>query len=209
LGAVSPHGPATWLTVLAVVEEKISPIRCRGAIAWALAALATGSFCGWLSLGRAPDSDFASVTDFLDSYAAIEPGMPASQLSAVGLDPVSTTVEKLSYASLLDRIVPQDTSSADGLDEAVLDCVQAQSRCSAIVFSIPGKDPNGSGVLGFIGLSAANAEANDTPVITVLVKDGRVAFKMLSQRFPVHLAEPAAPATAAAVPLAAVLRRED
>jgi hypothetical protein len=120
--------------------------------------------------------------DLLSAYERIQPGITrASQLARLGLDTAAADTQVLSYLGVIERFMPHDTVAFDRLDGGVRDCFDARDRCTALVFRAP--DPakataTGHGFLSTFGLGAA-AAAN-TPRVTLLIRNGRVAFKMMS-----------------------------
>ena len=139
--------------------------------------------CGTLTLLPRTASDTAStqlhsLKDLAAAYIRVQPGETrASQLAAIGFDTTSANVEVLSYLGVMERFAA-DSRKFDRLDDALQECIEARDRCTALVFK-PGDQGHGSGVLASFGLGSANAASRDA-VVTLLVQDGRVAYKTIS-----------------------------
>jgi hypothetical protein len=144
-----------------------------------LAAIGCGSL--WL-LPRQGDLSTRVRTgkELAAAYARVQPGTtPASQLARLGFDAANPNAQVLSYLGVLERFLPRDSTKFDHLDAALQNCIQAQDRCTAIVFT-PGDQPARSrGVLAALGFGPA-AAATNAPAVTLLVQDGRVAYKMMN-----------------------------
>lgn len=139
--------------------------------------------CGTLTLLPRPSSDtastqFHSLKDLAAAYVRVQPGETrASQLAALGFDTTTANVQVLSYLGVIERFAG-DSRKFDRLDEALQECIEARDRCTAMVFK-PGDQMRGSGMLASFGLGSANAATRDA-VVTLLVQDGRVAYKTIS-----------------------------
>ncbi len=139
--------------------------------------------CGTLTLLPRAASDTAStqlhsIKDLAQAYIRVLPGETrASQLAALGFDSTNGNVQVLSYLGVMERFAG-DSRQFDRLDEALQECIEARDRCTALVFK-PGDQNHGSGVLASFGLGSANAASRDAAV-TLLVQDGRVAYKTIS-----------------------------
>ncbi len=143
--------------------------------------------CGALTLlPRQNDPVPARPMTFKDlaaAYQRVQPGQTrASQLARIGFDPGSANAQALSYLSVIERFMPRDSVRFDRLDAALQDCIEARDHCTALVFRPMGHShaPVRSEVLSAFGLGAAAAGAENVPEVTLLVRDGRVAFKMIS-----------------------------
>jgi|SRR5579871_6540882 len=123
-----------------------------------------------------------SVRDLAAAYERVQPGLTrASELSHLGFDPGSANAQVLSYLGVMERFMPNDSLRFDRLDAAVQDCIEARDHCTALVFRPMGHSsvPGPAGFLSALGLGAA-AAVSQAPEVTLLVRDGRVAFKMIS-----------------------------
>src|SRR5215469_2065417 len=100
--------------------------------------------CGSLLLLPHQDSSTGRLhtsQELADAFARVRPGTtPASQLTALGFDSGSPNAEVLSYLGVLERFLPRDSTKFDRLDAALQNCIQAQDRCTALVFT-PGDRP--------------------------------------------------------------------
>lgn len=138
--------------------------------------------CGALTMLPHP-SDTAStrlysLKDLATAYVRVRPGETrASQLAALGFDTTTANVQVLSYLGVIERFA-SDSRKFDRLDDALQSCIDARDRCAAFVFT-PGDEQHGHGVLESFGLGSANA-ASRTAEVTLLVQDGRVAYKAIS-----------------------------
>jgi hypothetical protein len=164
--------------------------------------------CGALTLlPRQSDNagEIKSLKDLASAYARVQPGLTrASQLAALGFDTATPNVEVLSYFGVMERFMPRDSTSFDRLNTAIKDCIiEARDRCTAIVMTAgDGNRSHGGGVLAAIGFGPAAAAAQ-VPEVTLLVQNGRVAYKMISGMPQAaasrHIASSAPPPRAAAV----------
>jgi len=139
--------------------------------------------CGTLTLLPRPYSDTAStqlrsLKDLAAAYVRVQPGETrASQLAALGFDTTTANVQVLSYLGVIERFAG-DSRNFDRLDEPLQECIEARDRCTALVF-MPGDRQRGGGMLASFGLGSANAAGREA-VVTLLVQDGRVAYKTIS-----------------------------
>ncbi|MEJ1970418.1 MAG: hypothetical protein WDN03_17590 [Rhizomicrobium sp.] len=149
---------------------------------------------------------FRSLRDLASAYARVLPGQTrASQLGRLGFDSTTPNVEVLSYLGMIERFMPRDSAQFDRLDPRLQTCIEARDRCTALVFK-PGSafKVRAAGMFSMFGLGAAQAAASD-PVVTLLVQDGRVAYKTISgipQQRPVAAPAIARSITAEATPVA-------
>ena len=142
--------------------------------------------CGALLL--LPRQNEASLTKLLTAnelvaaYGRVQPGLTrASQLSQFGFDATAAHAQVLSYLGVIERFMPRDSVHFDRLDAAIQDCVEARDRCTALVFQASDRVGNAqaSRFLTAIGLGADAAE-DLPPQVILLIRDGRVAFKMMT-----------------------------
>lgn len=132
------------------------------------------------SQGDAAQSKVLTGRDLLAAYERIRPGLTrASQLGRFGLD-TAAHAQVLSYLGVMERFMPHDSVAFDRLDAGVRECIAARDRCMALVFRAadPTRAATNHSLFSTIGLGAA-AAAN-TPQVTLLIRNGRVAFKMMS-----------------------------
>jgi len=130
--------------------------------------------------GDAAQSKVLTGRDLLAAYERIRPGLTrASQLGRFGLD-TAAHAQVLSYLGVMERFMPHNSVAFDRLDAGVRDCIAARDRCMALVFRAadPAKAATEHGLFSTFGLGAA-AAANTTQ-ITLLIRNGRVAFKTMS-----------------------------
>jgi len=139
--------------------------------------------CGTLTLLPRASSETAgtqlhSLQDLAAAYIRVQPGETrASQLAALGFDTTTANVQVLSYLGVIERFAG-DSRKFDRLDEPLQECIEARDRCTALVFK-PGDQARGGGMLSSFGLGSANAASREA-VVTLLVQDGRVAYKTIS-----------------------------
>ncbi|MEI9992635.1 MAG: hypothetical protein WDM86_21705 [Rhizomicrobium sp.] len=140
--------------------------------------------CGTLTLLPRPSSDspsssqLRSLQDLATAYIRVQPGETrASQLAALGFDTTTANVQVLSYLGVMERFAG-DSRKFDRMDAALQECIEARDRCTALVFK-PGDQRSGSGMFASFGLGSANAATREAAV-TLLVQDGRVAYKAIS-----------------------------
>lgn len=138
---------------------------------------------GMLSvLPHQPDSGghgIRSLKELADAYARVKPGATrASQLARLGFDTSTPNVETLSYLGVLERFMPHDSVGFDHLDVAIQDCIEARDRCAALVFKPADTRVREAGMLSMFAVDSAKA-ADEPAEVTLLVQDGRVAYKMI------------------------------
>ena len=137
--------------------------------------------CGALTLlpSQSDTTAFRITTlkELADAYDRVRPGLTrASQLPGLGFDSAAGGAQVLSYLGIMERFAG-DSRKFDRLDTALQDCLEARDRCTAMVFR-PGEQHH-DGMLSTFGFGAANA-ADRTAEVTLLVQDGRVAYKSIS-----------------------------
>jgi hypothetical protein len=169
--------------------------------------------CGTLTLlPRQSDASahvIRSLKDLAAAYARVQPGLTrASQLSQLGFDSGTPNVQVLSYFGVLERFMPGDSVRFDKLNDAVRSCIiEARDRCKALVIQPADQRHASSGGM-FAALGFGQAKAATPPAqVTLLLQNGRVAYKMISglpfqppRRVAVHAAP--RPATIDAAPVA-------
>jgi hypothetical protein len=139
--------------------------------------------CGTLTMLPHPSgvatTRLHSLKDLAAAYLRVRPGETrASQLAALGFDATTANVEVLSYLGVIERFA-SDSRRFDRLDDALQSCIEARDRCTAFVFKPGDRHGHGGGVLASFGLGSANA-ASRSAEVTLLVQDGRVAYKTIS-----------------------------
>jgi hypothetical protein len=165
--------------------ERGGSLRYASTIAGVIAVMALIG-CGALTLLPRQNDPvpirLRTLRDLAAAYERVQPGLTrASQLSHLGFDSGSANAQVLSYLGVMERFMPNDSVRFDRLDAAVQDCIEARDHCTALVFRPMGRAsiPGPAGILSAFGLGAA-AATNQAPEVTLLVRDGRVAFKMIS-----------------------------
>ncbi|MEI9994554.1 MAG: hypothetical protein WDM91_08165 [Rhizomicrobium sp.] len=165
------------------VGQASGSIRYAASIAIAVVALALVG-CGTLTLlprqADSPANSIKSLKDLAEAYARVQPGETrASQLGGLGFDSATPNVEVLSYLGVMERFMTGDSTKFDRLDEALQDCIEARDHCTAYVFKSADLEPGKGNMLASLGFGAANA-AGHIPEVTLVVENGRVAYKMIS-----------------------------
>ena len=138
--------------------------------------------CGALTLlpnqGDTTAIRITTLKELAAAYDRVRPGTTrSSQLAGLGFDATTANVQVLSYLGVMERFA-SDSRRFDHLDEALQTCVEARDRCSALVFH-HGDGHGAGGVLSSFGFGSANAVGR-TAEVTLLVQDGRVAYKTIS-----------------------------
>jgi hypothetical protein len=131
--------------------------------------------------GDVAQSKILTGRDLVAAYARIQPGLTrASQLARYGLDTGAANTQVLSYLGVMERFMPSDSVAFDRLDLAMRECIGARDGCTALVFraSDPARAAIARDLLSTFDLGASAAA--DTPRVTLLIRHGRVAFKMMS-----------------------------
>ena len=170
---------------------------CRSVgVAGAVCVLMSLSACGVLqsvsSFGSdyvLPTSDDVSETNF-QSFGAVEAAYgnvvagqtQLPELAALGFDVSNApNVERLSYLGVMDRFMPGSSLKFDQLAGPVQNCIEAQEKCSAIVFrpSRIHSRRTGNVLLDMMGFERLTIEAGWSAEVIFLMQDGRVVYKVL------------------------------
>jgi hypothetical protein len=147
----------------------------------ALALLGNIALPLWPIPNEMPTTRLRTSQDVLRAYSRIRPGFTrASELARYGFDSASDGTKLLSYLAVMESFIPHDSKQFDRLDTAIQECVGARERCTALIFQ----------PADFAGFTRAHAmfaafgmgadAASRTPKVTLLIRDGRVTFKMMS-----------------------------
>jgi len=165
-----------------VEELRSGGLRYATSIAVLVGTLAVVGF-GILSLlphqADSANLGIRSLKDLAEAYARVQPGSTrASALARLGFDTSTPNVQVLSYLGVMERFMARDTVGFDKLDVAIQDCIEARDRCTALVFSPSESKIRTAGMLSMFGIDSAKAAAEPAQV-TLLVQDGRVAYKMI------------------------------
>ena len=117
--------------------------------------------------------------DLIVAYSRIRTGQTrASQLSQYGFDTASAGAQVLSYLGMMERFMPHDSVRFDQLDPAIKDCFSVQDHCTALVFRSANRAKTATSNAHFSAFTPLADTA--PPQVTLLIRDGRVTFKMLS-----------------------------
>jgi len=161
-------------------ERRVS-LRTIAAIilfASALVSLGDVTLPLWPSQTGLSSNELRTSRDLVRAYSRIRPGVTrASELAAYGFDATSNGTRLLSYLGVMESFIPHDSNQFDRLDAAIQTCVAARERCAALIFQ-PADKPKAPGMFTAFGMGA-DAAAQTTRV-TLLIRDGRVSFKMIS-----------------------------
>lgn len=129
---------------------------------------------------------FNSYSEVSNAYDSIVPGeTPVSDLSRIGFDSMTNTnVEVLSYLGVIERFMPRDSIRFDKLDPKVQDCIEARDRCTAFVFRPQRleQERQGNILLDLLGFERTTVNKGWAAEVTLLVENGRVAYKVMSGR---------------------------
>jgi hypothetical protein len=135
----------------------------------------------WPRPNEAATTKLRTSRDLVLAYFRIRPGFTrASQLARYGFDSTSNGARLLSYLGVMESFIPHDSNAFDRLDSAIQECVAARERCTALIFR-PTDDASSVKAHGFFTAFGLDADAaSGTPQVTLLIRDGRVAFKTIS-----------------------------
>jgi hypothetical protein len=132
------------------------------------------------------NSSFGSYREVEIAYNTIKPGETSvSDLGKIGFDSATTSnVEILSYLGVIERFMPRDSIRFDRLDPAVQGCIEARDRCSAFVFRPQRleQERQGNILLDLLGFERTTVNHGWSAEVTLLVENGRVAYKVMSGR---------------------------
>ncbi len=126
---------------------------------------------------------FKTYSDLQTAYDHVIPGQTrASQLPNIGFDATQPNVEVLSYLGVIERFMPRDSVKFDHLAPPVRACILARDRCTAYVFrpSIIKAHRTGDTMLDVFGFDRTTVSQGWSAEVTLLVQDGRVAYKIMS-----------------------------
>jgi hypothetical protein len=131
-------------------------------------------------------SHFGSYVEVETAYNDIVPGQTlVSDLGKMGFDSATNAnVEVLSYLGVIERFMPRDSIRFDRLDPAVQGCIEARDRCSAFVFRPQRleQERQGNILLDLLGFERTTLNHGWSAEVTLLVENGRVAYKVMSGR---------------------------
>lgn len=129
---------------------------------------------------------FNSYGELTNAYNTIVPGeTQVSDLSNIGFDSATNAnVEILSYLGVIERFMPRDSIRFDRLDPAVQGCIEARDRCTAFVFRPQRLEQQRQGnvLLDLLGFERTVVNSGWSAEVTLLVENGRVAYKVMSGR---------------------------
>ena len=148
-----------------------------------------------------PPPRLRTSQDMLRAYSRIRAGVThVSELAGYGFDSSSNGTRLLSYLGVMENFIPHNTHQFDRLDSAIKECVAARERCTAFVFQ-PADSANSIKTRGiFTAFDISADAASRTPRVTLLIRDGRVTFKMISRAPETTRANPDREARAVPVP---------
>jgi hypothetical protein len=147
-------------------------------VASALVSLGDATLPLWPSQTGLSSKELRTSRDLARAYSRIRPGVThSSELAGYGFDSTSNGTRLLSYLGVMESFIPHDSNQFDRLDVAVQTCVAARERCTALIFQ-PADNRKAPGMFTAFGMGADAAA--QTPRVTLLIRDGRVSFKMIS-----------------------------
>lgn len=159
----------------------------RYAVTVAVIAMLSLVGCGSLTLlpqqTDTANGGFKTYAELRTAFDQIAPGRTrASQLTRIGFDSSASNVEVLSYLGVIERFMPRDSVKFDQLAPPVRACILAQDRCTAYVFrpSITEAHRTGDTMLDVLGFDRTTVSKGWSAEVTLLVQDGRVAYKLMS-----------------------------
>ena len=158
-------------------------------IAVAVMALSLAA-CGDIVLlpheSKTADSQFQNYDQVQAAYRAIVIGStPSRDLPKLGFDAAkNSNVEMLSNVDAISRFMPNDTLTFDRLPKPVQDCIDAQSRCSGLVFHLERTQSQRQGnvLLDAAGLRRETVSSGWSAEVVLLIKDDHVVYKLMSGR---------------------------
>ncbi|MBU6297990.1 MAG: hypothetical protein KGJ79_16865 [Alphaproteobacteria bacterium] len=131
-------------------------------------------------------SSFQTYDQVQAAYTDIVPGSTRmSDLQKLGFDTATTpNVEILSYLGVIERFMPRNTLSFDHLARPVQACIEAQDRCSALVFHPQHVESRrmGNVFLDLLGFERETLNTGWSAEVVLLMQDGHVAYKLMSGR---------------------------
>jgi hypothetical protein len=159
-------------------------------MAIALVLVGCGAVGLFLYQTEVQNSNFRSCDALQTAYEAISPARTrVSDLGKLGFDiGTSPNVESVSYLGVIERFMPRDSIKFDELAPAVKSCIDARAACSAYVFKPQRLDTelDGNWFFEMLGFESAHASTGWSPEVVLLIRDGRVAYKIMSGRTLVH-----------------------
>ena len=131
-------------------------------------------------------SRFQNYDQIQAAYNRIVPGATqSSELAKLGFDAAAVpNVEILSNVDAIARFMPNDTLTFDRLPKAVQNCIDAQSRCSALVFHLEHTQSQREGnvFLDAAGLKRETVSSGWSAEVVLLMQTDRVVYKLMSGR---------------------------
>jgi len=124
--------------------------------------------------GGSADTRFASRDALLGAFHHVELGRTSQDgLLQLGFDPAKLRARTLSGLGVQEYFMPVSSRAFDRLDPAIRDCFDAPDRCRAVIF--PLASPLGRGFM------SANAAPRGPGHFVFLLKNGRVAYKAITE----------------------------
>ena len=146
--------------------------------------------CGGYGLlpqeSKTAGSTFQTYDQVQAAYSTIDPGTTqVTDLPKIGFDTVATpNIEILSYVDVMARFMPSESLTFDRLPKPVQTCIEAQSRCSALVFhyELSRSQREGSIFLDAFGFQHKTLDTGWSAEVILLIQDGHVVSKLISGR---------------------------
>lgn len=131
-------------------------------------------------------SPFQNYDQVQSAYKNIIPGATQSRdLAKLGFDAAAIpNVEILSNVDAIARFMPNDTLTFEHLPKPVQACIDAQSRCSGLVFHLEHTQSqrDGNVILDAAGLKRVTTSSGWSAEIVLLIEDDQVVYKVMSGR---------------------------
>jgi hypothetical protein len=134
---------------------------------------------------QANTASFETYNDLQAAYDKIVPGSTnLTQLAAIGLDPKALpNIEVLSYIEVTNKFMPQYSPiTIDRVPKGARECIEAKSRCSALVFRFDRRQSrhNGNVVADLLQFHQDKVKYGWSAEIILLMRDEDVVYKVMS-----------------------------
>ena len=158
-------------------------LRLFGVSLLAASLSACGVSSNMLPAENASSTAFASYEAVEAAYNKVNVGETNTQaLAQLGFDmKTEPNVERLSYYTVMQRFMPESSIRFETLAPPIQTCINAQERCSALLFR-PTKlhyQRNGGVVTDLLGFERDSTYVGWSAEVIFLMQDGTVVYKML------------------------------
>jgi len=132
---------------------------------------------------NATSTTFASYEAVETAYDKVKVGETnENELAQAGFDiKTEPNIERLSYLTIMARFMPDPHITFEHLPPAIQTCINAQDRCSAVVFH-PTKlhaQRTGGVVPDFLAFERVSVNTGWSAEVIFLMQDGTVVYKVL------------------------------